>query len=248
MLFTPNYEDPIPQHNTTRDLGILIDDDCSFSSQRKAAITKTNQRCGWVLRTFQTRDPHLLRFLWRTLCQPIQDYGSQLWSPVGDRRDLQAQEGPLRNFLRHFGNFKDENYWQRLRLTKLSSCERRNQRYRIIYVWKSLAGFVPSLGLHTRTDRRFGVLIDIPKLTGNVCRIVTLKEKMIHTAGSKLFNCLPRTIREFVGNPLEFKAILDQYLSLIPDCPILPGYTSHNLDAENRQSNCIIMWTKNLEL
>ena len=68
MIFTPNYEDPISQEHSTTDLGIIIDNDCSFRSQRKAAIVKTNQRYGWVLRTFQTRDPQILCYLWRTLC------------------------------------------------------------------------------------------------------------------------------------------------------------------------------------
>ena len=70
-LFTPNYMDPIPQEICTRDLGIMVDNDCTFKSKRTLAVKKTNQRCSWVLRTFLSRDPQIMKTLWRSFCQPI---------------------------------------------------------------------------------------------------------------------------------------------------------------------------------
>ena len=226
----------------------MVDNDCTFKSQRTLAVKKTNQRCSWVLRTFLSRDPQIMKTLWRSLCQPIQDYGSQLWAPVGNHGELQNQEGPLRNFLRRWEGFENLNYWQRLFKAKIMSCERRNQRYRILYVWKSLNDMVPSLGLKTKFDPRNGTKIILPKYSGKIMRIRTLQEKHIKFEGSRLFNSLPRILREFSGSLKSFKYLLDEFLWKIPDCPILIGYSSHNLDKDSHQSNCITDWSHNLNL
>ena len=102
LLFTPGYENFIEPSAKAKDLGILIDEDSKFSSQRIKAIKQTNQKCGWILRTFRTRNSDHLRKLWNTLARPHQDYGAQLWGPSGDKMDLQAQEGPLRSFTKNF--------------------------------------------------------------------------------------------------------------------------------------------------
>ena len=57
---------------------------------------------------------------------------------------------------------------------------------------------------------------------------------------------MPRFIREFDGNFQQFKSMVDMYLMEVPDCPILDGYSSHNLDGDNRQSNSLIDWNSNL--
>ena len=88
MLFTPGVEDPIQVEDSARDLGILIDWKADFRPQRQAVAAKTAAKAAWVLRTFQGRGLPLMRTLWRTLVQPHQDYGSQLWSPVGLQGDL----------------------------------------------------------------------------------------------------------------------------------------------------------------
>ena len=43
-MFTPDHDETIPQVSSARDLGILIDNDSRFKSQRMAAIKKTNQK------------------------------------------------------------------------------------------------------------------------------------------------------------------------------------------------------------
>ena len=75
-----------------------------------------------------------------------------------------------------------------------------------------------------------------------------MKERMIHIYGARLFNSMPRTIREYAGTLEEFKIVLDSFLSLIPDCPILQGYISHNMDSKCNQSNCLMDWVRNLNL
>ena len=66
-LFTPGYENIVESKEKAKDLGILIDNDAKFASQRSKAITKTNNKCSWILRTFRTREINHLRTLWNTL-------------------------------------------------------------------------------------------------------------------------------------------------------------------------------------
>ena len=144
--------------------------------------------------------------------------------------ELEAQELPLRQFTRRFKGFSYLNYWQRLATSKLQSRERRTERYRIIYIWKSIFGNVPSLGLSTRWDSRRGLLIEENRTVGSTAAIRSKKDKTIFKIGPKLFNSLPRSMRDVVSSFDEFKIILDMFLDLIPDCPILKGYYSHNVD------------------
>ena len=50
------------------------------------------------------------------------------------------------------------------------------------------------------------------------------REASLQVRGARLFNCLPRGIRDIVtGIPEMFKSSLDNWLSTIPDDPTIPG-------------------------
>ena len=50
------------------------------------------------------------------------------------------------------------------------------------------------------------------------------REASLQVRGARLFNCLPRDIRDlFAGTPEMFKLRLDDWLSRIPDQPTIPG-------------------------
>ena len=45
--------------------------------------------------------------------------------------------------------------------------------------------------------------------------------------GPQLFNCLPRCLRDMSNQPINvFKSNLDRLLRLVPDKPLVPGYTA----------------------
>ncbi len=45
--------------------------------------------------------------------------------------------------------------------------------------------------------------------------------------GARLFNCLPRNLRDMAGQSIDmFKRNLDKFLRLVPDEPLVPGYTA----------------------
>ena len=109
-------------------------------------------------------------------------------------------------------------------------------------------GFTLSLGFEIKNDDRRGKIIIMNKPTGSVMRIVTLKEKSLHYQGPKLYNSLPKCIREIDDNLTNFKTVLDMFLTLLPDCPVLKGYTTHTNDKYDRQSNSIYDWIKKEKL
>ena len=78
--------------------------------------------------------------------------------------------------------------------------------------------------------------------------IKTVYENSIFGTGPKLFNALPPFIREISDDFIQFKTVLDIFLTQIPDCPIIVGYNSHNLDHNGKPSNSLIHWIKNLNL
>ena len=247
-LFTPEYNDMIGQEGVTRDLGIQVDQDYNFKTHRLLTAQKVTKQCGWILRTFATRDASVLKLLWKSLIQPLQDYGTQLWAPWKDKSALLIQETPLRNYTRRFSNMSQFNYWQRLSILKMFSTQRRVDRYRVLYIKKSLLGLVPSLGLTLINNKRRGIIINIPNYICKVQHITTLKENSIKIAGSKIYNELPRFLREHDRSFQNFKELFDIFLENIPDCPILPGYNSHNLDKNSSQSNELSDWMKNMNL
>ena len=63
-----------------------------------------------------------------------------------------------------------------------------------------------------------------------------------------LFNSLPLILRNHEGSYGGFKKLLDNYLENIPDCPLVEGYVSHNMDKNQRMSNSLIDWSRNLRM
>ena len=51
-----------------------------------------------------------------------------------------------------------------------------------------------------------------------------MKECSLVVKGTRLFNAVPRELREFVGELNTFKIKLDQFLSNVPDRPALDHY------------------------
>ena len=78
LLFTPDFTDPIERVQSAKDLGIIMDEDASFLTQRHAAQLKTKNKASWVLRTFKGCQPSLMKALWKSTIQPHIGYCTQL--------------------------------------------------------------------------------------------------------------------------------------------------------------------------
>ena len=73
----------------------------------------------------------------------------------------------------------------------------------------------------------------LPSLNGKTAK---LREASLAYQGAKLFNALPKEIRELKQLPFDkFKTALDVFLSKVPDEPQIVGYTA----GRRASSNCV---------
>ena len=137
------------------------------------------------------------------------------------------------------------NYWERLKAFNLSSIQRRVERYRIIYSWKSLNGLVPSLGLKWNNREvcgRNGRVLEVPKGSGASLGLKTLRRNTIQYEGARLLNAIPCELRNFTREILHFKSLLDNYLTGVSDEPETDTLKANILDFEGNSTNLIYYW------
>ena len=175
--------------------------------------------------------------LWKSMILPKLEYCSQLWCPT-KKGDIYKLEEVQRTFIRKICFDTDESsvdYWDRLSMLGLYSWQRRRERYRILYAWQVLEGKVPNvssrenIGIQAHHNARTGRSCVYPRTYFAQSRLRNIYDSSMVVHGSKLFNCLPRSIRNLSGCSLNcFKQILDNYLRIIPDKPVIPGYVGGN--------------------
>ena len=163
---------------------------------------------------------------------------------MGRIEDIKAQEVPLRAYSKRVKGLYNVPYWERLKRLNLSSTERRAERYRIIYTWKVLQGLVPNCGIDRLEYSSKGRLAAQPNCrSGKWEQIKTLKEKSFCSEGPKLFNALPRCIRDCTLSKDSFKSLLDSFLELIPDQPSGKAWEQPGaFNNSDKPSNSIRFW------
>ena len=224
---------------STKDLGVQVCNSTNFQLQINEVSTKGHRQCGWILRTFITRQPGPMITLFKGLVLPLVEYCCQLWSPTS-LAQIRKIEAVQRNFTSRISNIGDLNYWQRLDRLGLYSLERRRERYIVIYIFKILSGVVPNMTnegyqISTYNNARRGLLCRIPPIsTGAMAKFKSMKERSFAVRGPMLFNSIPADIRNLELSVDSFKAKLDKFLGVIPDKPSLPNY------AQTAQSNSIL--------
>ena len=109
---------------------------------------------------------------------------------------------------------------------KIYSLERRRERMQILYTYKIILGAVPNPGFTWNYCRRTKQVRVTPKISHKQGWINTVRNCSFATIGPKLFNALPKEIRKLPNstktikqNIKDFKKLVDEYLSQIPDVP-----------------------------
>merc|ERR1712082_102667 len=220
--------DPIESKEHVKDLGIHMSRDCTFGYHIRNVTVEARKMCNWVLRTFETREALPMITLFTSIIRPKVEYGCQIWSPT-KRQELVEIEMVQRQFIKRIDGMRDLSYPEQLKKLKLYSLERRRERYLIIYIWKMMEMLVPvCIDLKRRNKDRNGRSIKLPPLNRNAsARVKTLREGSFFVRSVKLFNVLPRRIRDLRGCSKEkFKGQLDKFLMGLPDAPLIPGYTA----------------------
>ena len=126
--------------------------DLSFDFHIRKLAAKGKRLAGWILRTFNSRHQAIMLILLKLIIYPTLEYCCVLWSPT-DSTMISLLESVQRFFVRKidFGDNTDMDYWDRLKILKLYSLQRRRERYLIIYTWKVLNGVYPNPGILLNT-------------------------------------------------------------------------------------------------
>ena len=136
----------IEKKKDLRDLGVQVSSDLSFSIHIQNTVASANQLIGWAMRTFRRRSRLVMMTIWKSLIQSKLDYCSQLLSPA-DHLSISKLESVQRHFTSQISVLEGQDYWERLESRRLYSQERRRERYRIIFIWKVLQGYVHGYSL-----------------------------------------------------------------------------------------------------
>jgi hypothetical protein len=122
------------------------------------------------------------------------------------------------------------NNWERLMCQGLYSLQRRQERYVILYTWKMITRMVPNFEsktfrIETHQNKRRGRLCKIlPLRNRSAVRFQSLQEGSLSMAGPRLFNVLPRDLREEDFTLETIKGQLDVFLGTILPQPPLQHY------------------------
>lgn len=197
-------------------------------------VIKANSMCGWILRTFRTRDKIPMLQLWKSLVRSNIDYCCQLWNPTRVGK-IQAVEQVQRSYIRKIRGMQDLSYWEQLLALSLCSLERRRERYIIMYVWRILEGLTPNFnqpdagGIKSLHNERRGRTCNVPAVSRYIpASVKNIRYSSFAVVGAKLFNVLPPELRNMKNCSVNsFKRALDKFLKTVPDEPLVQGYTQY---------------------
>ena len=121
------------------------------------------------------------------------------------------------------------------------------ERYRILYIYKILTGQVQNCGIDWSNTQNSGTTIS--EISTHKY-FQTQRENSFHYAAPRLFNRLPRSLRDDRTSTIdEWKMKLDDILSKIPDEPavsdLTPGLCDHNT---SKPTNSLYFWLTHLDL
>ncbi|CAL4059403.1 unnamed protein product [Meganyctiphanes norvegica] len=196
--------EPIDIKEHVKDLGVFMSRDGTFKYHIRNVVVESRKMCNWVLRTFQTREVIPMVTLFTSIVRPKVEYGCQIWSPI-KKQEIVQLEMIQRSFIKRIENIKHLTYPEQLKKLRLYSLERRRERYLIIYLWKMIEGLVPvCIDLKRRNRNRNGRSFKLTPHSRNASiRVKTLRESSFFIQAVKLFNALPKFIRDLEGCKLE---------------------------------------------
>ena len=206
-----------------RDLGVLVDPQLSWESHVAKITIQARQMSSWILNVFKTRAKEPMMLLFNSLVRSRCEYCCELWDR--DNKTIREVEQIQRRFTSKIEGAENLNYWDRLKLFKISSLQRRREKQRIIHVWKIKNEVVRNdVGLNfevnPRTSKLRAVVKPMPKIRG---KLLSIYEDSFTIRAAKLYNRVPSNIRDEISLT-TFKLKLNKWLFSFPDLPPINGY------------------------
>ena len=220
----------------TRDLGVYLADDCTWTVHINKTVSAGRHMASWVLGAFRDRSVLTMITLFKSLVRSKVEYCCPVWNP-SKITDIQTLENIQKQFTKKILGFKDFDYWTRLKKLKLLSLQRRRERYTIIHVWKIVNEKTPNgTDMKFCTSARFGVRALVPSFNYKAQRSVsTAYDNSFGVKAARLWNILPKEVNS-QSTLDEFKVVLGAFIQQFPDMPPATGYTPPN-------SNSLLDWS-----
>ena len=81
------YRDPgnniIHESSSAKDLGVIMSANCKFGDHIEQMVQKASNMCGWILRSFFTREKQAMLTLFKSLILGRLDYCYPIWNLNG---------------------------------------------------------------------------------------------------------------------------------------------------------------------
>ena len=228
---------PISKNPVVKDLGVLFQENLQFRTHIRSIVKKGHKMANWALRVFKTRLDSVLLTILKTLVRPQVEYASQIWSP-SDQMHINLIENVQRRFTKRFASFQEYDtaldmpvcrtpYSERLKALKIFSLQRRRERFLILSIYKIVIGLSDNPGI---SKINYGLRIKLrfePKYNRlSPCWIRKARAASLFCHGARIYNSLPRHLRELesIAKPTKchvdnYKRRLDKFLLTIPDMP-----------------------------
>ena len=126
-----------------KDLGVLIDNELSFSKHIRGIVAKANKMLGLIKISFESLeendDVKMFSNLYNTLIRPLLEYCVQAWSPR-QKKEIEILENVQRRATKLVRQYKHLEYADRLKKLNLTTLEERRQRGDMILTYRLLNG------------------------------------------------------------------------------------------------------------
>ncbi|KAL5263394.1 hypothetical protein ACHWQZ_G008682 [Mnemiopsis leidyi] len=225
LLYKVSSEDVLYPVADVRDLGVMVSSDLSWSRHISSMVSKARSTLSWMFSVFKSRDRIVMKTLYKSLIRSLLEYCCPLWNP-SKITEIQLIESVQRTFTSRVGGLQHLNYWERLKELKMTSLQRRRERYYILMMWKILHKVVPNCcDIKFKETTRHGAVAIIPSLSKTSSSSnQTLYDGSFAVQGPKLWNKVPTEVKAAKSFD-SFKISLSNFLSLIPDNPPVAGYS-----------------------
>ena len=202
-----------------------------WSLQATIAAQNVNKMANWVLSDFSDRSKDVLLTLYKSIVRRRLEYTCPVWNP-SSMQDIKKLESTHRAFTRYISGCQGLSYWDRLKKLGLMSLQRRRE-----HLWKIWQGAVPNaLDIQFYDHTRLGTRCKIPATKKNFTILSrSIYDHSFAVRGPKRWNAMPKNIKCAPSFEVFKSKLTSHLMSIIPDLPPLPGYTTPN-------SNSILDW------
>jgi ribonuclease P/MRP protein subunit RPP40 len=193
-----------------RDLGVIVDKTLKFSEQVNSVVCKANATLGMIRRNITCKNKFIVTRLYKALVRPKLEYCVQAWRPYL-RKDIHKIEQVQGRATRMIEECRGLGYEERLKVTGLTTLEKRRTRGDLIEVFKAVKGITKidrsSLFTIANNSRTRGHRFKLVKTRSRL----DLRKNFFSQRVVNDWNSLPEAVVE-ANSVNSFKNLYDKYV------------------------------------